>query len=456
MKKDSEQKTKDYYFGTFSVFIPSIFLIVSIIVLVVLKRASLKTFWIGGIFSIFLMYLLSKDKKEFGTKCVENMKDNSLLTCIMVFLFAGILSSILKVSGISDALLTVFIKFGVGVELLPAIIFVICCVISTFIGTSTGTYSIAVPIFLPLAVSLNCNPALILGAIVCGGYFGDNLSPISDTTLISVNTMHVGLYETLKERLKVSLICAFISTIIYVILGHFLLSNAVTDLESLSGSLKPLIMLSVFVLMIFLLAKKLDLISVLLICDMAAIAVAVVSGLVNVSDMFSKESPIISGIEGVFGVIVFWIILFTISGFIPKKMLEDFIENKVKNSTSVIKTNALTAVSIILSILLVSNNTAAMSLMSKFIDKCFKNKTQIEKANIFDGLSCAVPSLLPYNTAFMLMVTLSKELGCIPENFSVLSIVMFSVNGMLLLLAYIFLALYTPKKRLEKEQKMAE
>lgn len=275
MKNMIETK-KEFYFGNFAVFIPIALFIISIIIYVVTKNASLKNFWISGFIAIFIMFILSKDKKNFGKKCVENMKNDTLLTCILIFILAGILSSVLEMSGISDSLLMIFINLGLGAEFLPAIIFIICCIISTLIGTSTGTISMSVPIFLPLTVTLNCNPALILGAIVCGSFFGDNLSPISDTTIISVNTMKVNLYETLKQRLKISLICAFISTIIFIILGKILITNTTENLENYNASLMPLIMLSVFILMIILLAKKYNLISVLLICDAIALVIAIV------------------------------------------------------------------------------------------------------------------------------------------------------------------------------------
>lgn len=450
MKNKSETKM-EFYLGRKAIFIPIFFLIISIVVLVILKKASLKTFWIIGFFAIFLTYLLSKNKNEFGNKCVENLKSNTLLTYVLIFILAGILSSLLKVTGVSKALLTIFINTGVGPEFIPAIMFIICCLISTFIGTNTGTYSIVVPIFLPIAVSLNCNPALALGAIMCGGGFGDNLSPISDTTIISVNTMKVNLLDTLKERVKISLGCATVSTVIFIILGHLLITSPTDNIEAYANdSLMPLVMLMVFVLMMFLLLKKKDLISVLLICDVFAIILAIVFGFVSFGDMFSESSPIISGIEGVFGVIVFWIFLFILTEFIPIDMLEEYIDKKVKSSKSPARTNGIAALTIISSILLISNNTAAMSLLSKFIDKCFKNKTQIEKANIFDGLSCATSTLIPYNTAVMLMISLAYGTGCLPENFSTISIVMFSVNSMLLLITYVFKSIYTPKRGLHK------
>ena len=50
----------------------------------------------------------------------------------------------------------------------------------------------------------------------------------------------------------------------------------------------------------------------------------------------------------------------------------------------------------------------------------------------------------------MLMITLAYGTGCIPEDFSPISIVMFSINSILLLITYVFKSIYTPKKRLKK------
>ena len=240
--KNKNEFNYEFYFGKKSVFIPIVFLIISIITLVILKRASLKTFWIIGFFAIFLMYLLSKNKNEFGNKCVENLKSNTLLTYILIFILAGILSSILKVTGVSNALLTVFINTGIGPEFIPADNFYYMLLNINFYWYKYRYIFYSSTNFYTIAVSLNCNPALALGAIMCGGGFGDNLSPISDTTIISVNTMKVNLLDTLKERVKISLGCALVSTIIFVILGHLLITNPTDNIGTYANSsLMPLL-----------------------------------------------------------------------------------------------------------------------------------------------------------------------------------------------------------------------
>ena len=80
MKKKLENNKK-FYFGDMIIFVPILFLIISILFLVIEKKASLKTFWISGFFSIILTYIFIKDKKSFGQQCVKNLNNNSLLSC---------------------------------------------------------------------------------------------------------------------------------------------------------------------------------------------------------------------------------------------------------------------------------------------------------------------------------------------------------------------------------------
>ncbi|MDD3506677.1 MAG: Na+/H+ antiporter NhaC family protein, partial [Sulfurimonas sp.] len=72
---------------------------------------------------------------------------------------------------------------NLSVSFLAAVIFIIASLISLSTGTSWGTFSIMIPIALPMAVSMDANIALCVGAAISGGVFGDHCSPISDTTI---------------------------------------------------------------------------------------------------------------------------------------------------------------------------------------------------------------------------------------------------------------------------------
>jgi Na+/H+ antiporter NhaC len=71
---------------------------------------------------------------------------------------------------------------------LPAILMLICMVVAFSIGSSWGTYAVVFPLAMPLAWAVNPDPAYIqicFGAVLGGAVFGDQCSPISDTTILS-------------------------------------------------------------------------------------------------------------------------------------------------------------------------------------------------------------------------------------------------------------------------------
>lgn len=69
--------------------------------------------------------------------------------------------------------------------LVPAIVFAFGAVISFATGSSWGVWSIMMPIAFPMAVAFNLPIPYIVGAVISGGLFGDQCSPISDTTIMS-------------------------------------------------------------------------------------------------------------------------------------------------------------------------------------------------------------------------------------------------------------------------------
>jgi tetracycline resistance efflux pump len=102
---------------------------------------------------------------------------------------------------------------------LPALIFVTGAAISFATGTSYGTFSIMVPIALPIAAATGTSPELLFGACIAGGVFGDNCSPISDTTIVSGVGANVPAIEHARTQLPYALIAAALSAAGYVVIG---------------------------------------------------------------------------------------------------------------------------------------------------------------------------------------------------------------------------------------------
>jgi Na+/H+ antiporter NhaC len=104
-------------------------------------------------------------------------------------------------------------------SLAPAVIFLTSCFIAFSTGTSWGTFAIMLSIAMPLSVSTDANPYLMIGAVLGGGIFGDHCSPISDTTLISSVAADCDHIQHVRTQLPYALITGGMSLIFYLIAG---------------------------------------------------------------------------------------------------------------------------------------------------------------------------------------------------------------------------------------------
>ena len=102
---------------------------------------------------------------------------------------------------------------------LAAVIFLLSAVMSFSTGTSWGTFSIMVPIAVPLAVGMDADIALVLGAVISGGVFGDHCSPISDTTIITSMATGCDHVEHVKTQLPYALISGAIAFALFALFG---------------------------------------------------------------------------------------------------------------------------------------------------------------------------------------------------------------------------------------------
>jgi tetracycline resistance efflux pump len=103
--------------------------------------------------------------------------------------------------------------------ILPALVFVTGAIMSFATGTSYGTFSIMVPIALPMASAVHLDPTLLFGACIAGGVFGDNCSPISDTSIVTGMGAGVAAIDHVRTQLPYALIAAGAATVGYLVLG---------------------------------------------------------------------------------------------------------------------------------------------------------------------------------------------------------------------------------------------
>jgi tetracycline resistance efflux pump len=106
--------------------------------------------------------------------------------------------------------------------LVAAVIFVTAAFIAFSTGTSWGVFAIMIPIAIPTAVIMDVNIPLTLAAVLGGGVFGDHVSPISDTTLVSSMAAASDHIDHVRTQLPYAMVAAVAATVFYVIFGMIL------------------------------------------------------------------------------------------------------------------------------------------------------------------------------------------------------------------------------------------
>ena len=107
---------------------------------------------------------------------------------------------------------------------LPGLLMIICMIVSFSVGSSWGTYAVVFPIALPLTFAISADPiyvTLAFGAMMGGAVFGDQCSPISDTTILSSLACGSDLMDHVFTQLPMALTAAGIATLIYTLAAVF-------------------------------------------------------------------------------------------------------------------------------------------------------------------------------------------------------------------------------------------
>ena len=202
-----------------------------------------KALFYGAVISLMIMYIYYVARKllsvrSAGNSIMEGVK--SMVPALVVLALAWSIGSVIKSSpadgglGLASFLSEAVKGGGFPLWILPAIGYLLGCVISFSTGTSWGTFAILIPIVIPIANGLAAangytdnallNVLLInVGSVVSGAVFGDHCSPISDTTILSSTGSNCPLLEHVATQIPYAGLVA-ISAFIGVIVGGITLN----------------------------------------------------------------------------------------------------------------------------------------------------------------------------------------------------------------------------------------
>ena len=160
-------------------------------------------------------------RRRFSEKVdiyARGMGETNIMIMCLIFILAGSFATVAKGSGAVDAAVALA-QIVIPAKLMVAGVFFVSCAISTAIGTSCGTIAAVAPIALSFAGPLQLPPVLLLGSVVAGAMFGDNLSMISDTTIAATRTQGVRMKDKFRANVLIAAPAALVAFALYASAG---------------------------------------------------------------------------------------------------------------------------------------------------------------------------------------------------------------------------------------------
>lgn len=142
---------------------------------------------------------------------------NVMLMCL-VFLLAGAFATVSRSVGAVDAVVALGLGALPASLILPGL-FLVASFVALSIGTSMGTIAAVVPIALGVSDAAGLDGALVMGAVVGGAMFGDNLSIISDTTIAATRTQGCRMRDKFRENVWIALPAAVLTVALLAVMG---------------------------------------------------------------------------------------------------------------------------------------------------------------------------------------------------------------------------------------------
>lgn len=331
---------------------------------------------------------------------------NNLMLMLWIYVLAGSFAASAKAMGAVDATVNLALSILPASMILPGL-FLAACFISVSIGTSVGTVVALVPIAAGLAHSIDVNIGMMTAIIVGGAYFGDNLSFISDTTVVATQTQNCKMSDKFRVNSLIVVPAAVIVLAIYAVMGIGL--QAPTDIPEVEY-VKVLPYLVVLVTAV----AGMNVMAVLtmgtLLCGVIGVSCQLL-GATGGYGLFGWFSAMGNGIIGMGELVIIAMMAGGMLEIIRENGGINYIIDKITAHVSN-KRGAELSIAALVSMVNVctANNTVAILTVGN-IAKKIGDKFGVDNrkaASILDTFSCTVQGLIPYGVQMLLAAGLAN------------------------------------------------
>ena len=326
--------------------------------------------------------------------------NSNIMLMVLIFIFAGAFAQTAKAMGAVDATVNLAMSILPG-NLLAAGIFLAACFISISVGTSVGTIVALAPVAVGIAGKTGMPDALMLGVVVSGAMFGDNLSFISDTTIVATRTQGCNMKDKFKVNSLIVIPVAILVTIVYLFQGSEITTTpTVTPIEWLK--------VIPYILVLTTALAGVNVMIVLLLGILCSGIVGIITGSIQFWGWLAAMGTGISGM----GELI--IITLLAGGMLEMIRYNGGIAYIIQKLTTRVKSKKGAELSIAALVsfadLCTANNTIAL-IMSGPIAKDIASRFGIDprkSASLLDTFSCFMQGIIPYGAQLLMAAGLAS------------------------------------------------
>lgn len=376
------------------------------------KVPLIVVFLIVAIYSVVVTILLEGRKthrtlRERVTGAVEYLNrgagEKNLLLMVWIFLLAGAFASTAKAMGAIDATVEFTMMLLPMSMLLPGL-FIAACFISLSVGTSVGTIVALVPVAAGLAAPTGISTPLLVASVVGGAFFGDNLSFISDTTIVATRTQGVRLSDKFRANIWIALPSAVATFVLLCVVGGVATSDATSihAMERMSGEAPRLMAVVPYLVVLVTAVMGVDVMAILVLGNVLAAVVGMWYGDLDVARWMTASADGMTGMTET-------ILVALMAGGIMELIRHNggigyIIYHLTRKVTG--KRGAECAIAALVSLTncCTANNTVAILSVGKISadisDRFGVNR--LKSASLLDTFSCVVQGLIPYGAQLLI------------------------------------------------------
>ncbi len=328
----------------------------------------------------------------------SGMGNSGVMMIILIYLMAGGFQGAAEAMGGSRLVVNLSLSLIPARFLIPGV-FLMCCFISTALGTSMGTIAAMAPIAISVAQGAGLNTPAVCAAVIGGSYFGDNLSMISDTTIAAAQGCGSEMRDKFKMNFLIALPAAVVAMTIYSFTGG---SGGVIE----AGSYH-LIQILPYITVLVIAVMGVNVAVVLFIGILMTGAIGFTQGTIG---FFEWTKAIGSGMSGMFSISIVSLLISGIIGLVRYyggvEWLVNVITSNIKNRRGA--EYGIGLLSGILSAALVNNTIGIIVTcpMAREIGARYKIAPK-RLASLVDIFACAFLVLMPHDGGMMMVTELS-------------------------------------------------